>query len=76
MGLEVRKPVLGVCEQQKHPCSLISAFVIHLLESVISNLAASEISILASVAKQACLNMAWSEILRQVFSRQGPYSNH
>ena len=32
-------------DQTAHPCCLISAFVIHLLESIISRLAMSEISI-------------------------------
>ena len=32
-------------DQPAHPCSLISAFVTHLLESVISKLAPGEISI-------------------------------
>ena len=31
-------------DQPAHPCSLISAFVIYLLESIISRLATSEIS--------------------------------
>ena len=35
MGLEARKPVLGVYEQPKHLHRLISAFVIHLLENII-----------------------------------------
>ena len=32
-------------DQPAHPCSLISAFVIHLVESIISILVSSEISI-------------------------------
>ena len=39
LGLDVREPVFGVCEQ--HPRSLISAFDIHLLESI-SKLATSK----------------------------------
>ena len=31
MGLDARKPVFGVCEQQRHLRSLISTFVIHFL---------------------------------------------
>ena len=40
MGLNVRKPVLREgADQTEHPGSLISTFVIHLLESIISELA-------------------------------------
>ena len=50
MGLDVRKPVFSVCKQQRrrpatHPRRPISAFVIRFLESIISKLATSEISI-------------------------------
>ena len=59
------KPVFGVCEPQVHPCRLVSAFVIPLLESIIhvSKFATSEISIfyLLSVAEQAGMCMTWSE---------------
>ena len=34
-----------VREQQRHPCSLISTFVVRFLESTISKLVTSEISI-------------------------------
>ena len=79
MGLNVRKPAFGVWEQQRrkpawadqpaHLCSLISAFVIHLLESI-SKLAKSEISlVLVSVAEQAGLGMTWLE----TFSPRCPY---
>ena len=46
-----------------HQCSLNSAFIIHLLESIISKLSMSENSIfwLASVAEQAGLSLALSE---------------
>ena len=46
-------------DQPAHPCSLISAFVIHLLESNISKLALSEILLfyLVSVAEQAGFGM-------------------
>ena len=49
--------------QPVHPHSLISAFVIHLLESIISRLTTSEISNfkLVSVAEQVVLNLAFSE---------------
>ena len=50
-GLDARKPVFGGggangtgADQPAHPRSLISAFVIHALESTISKLATSEIS--------------------------------
>ena len=48
MGLNVRKPVFGGLQTTKAKtslCRLISAFVIRLLESMISKLASSEISI-------------------------------
>ena len=50
-------------DQPAHPRSLISAFVIHLLESIISRLARSEISIfqLVSVTEQAGLKLTVSE---------------
>ena len=49
MGLEARKPVFEVCEntgadQPVHPRSLISAFVFHFMESIISKLATCEFS--------------------------------
>ena len=51
MGLDARKPVfrgLGNntdADQPAHPCSLISAFVIHFLERIIYKLATGEITI-------------------------------
>ena len=51
MGLDVKKPSFGGfannkgADQPAHPHSLISAFVIRFLESMIFKLAASEISI-------------------------------
>ena len=59
-------------DQPAHPHSLISSFVIRLLEIVISILATSEISIfkLASMADHAGLNLTLSgNPRRQVFSR-------
>ena len=58
-------------DQPAHPHCLISAFVILSLESIISRLVTSEISIfyLVSVAEKACLNLT-SETLRQVFLRK------
>ena len=49
--------------QPGHPHSLISAFVICLLESIISRLATSIITnfLLVSVAKQACLGKTWPQ---------------
>ena len=46
MGRDVRKPVYNKgADQPAHPRSLISAFVIRLLENIISRLAMSNISI-------------------------------
>ena len=51
MGFDTRKPVFGGlqttqgADQPAHPRSLISAFVIPFLESIIGKLATSEISI-------------------------------
>ena len=51
MGLDVRKPVFTGfvnntgADQPAHPRSLISAFVIHVLESILCKLATKEISI-------------------------------
>ena len=59
MGLVARKPVF----EGLHPHSLIRAFVIHLVEIIISRLATSKISIysIVSVAEQAGLNLTLSE---------------
>ena len=56
-------------DQPAHPRSLISAFVIRFLESIISKLAASEISIFELVpdAQQAGLNLTLSETPKTVF---------
>ena len=50
-------------DQPAHTRSLISAFVIHILDSMISKLATSEIIIflLVSVAEEAGLSLALSE---------------
>ena len=69
MGLNTRKPVVGVCKKNKGTDqhaqlpSQISAFIIRLLESVISRLATSELSIflLVSVAEKTGLRIALSE---------------
>ena len=62
-------------DQPVHPHSLMSGFVIRLLESIISRLVTNEISsfYVVSVAEQAGLNLTLSETRRQVFSRRGPY---
>ena len=65
-------------DQPAHLRSLISAFVIRFLESIICKLATDDISFfqLVSVAETG-LKLALSDTpktgLRQVFSRQGPY---
>ena len=66
MGRDARKPVFGSLQitkandQPAHPQNLIRTFVIPLLESIISKLATSEISLLylVCVAKQASFCMA------------------
>ena len=66
---EVRNPVFGGfvnnkgADQPAHPRSLISALFIRFLESIISRLATSKISIflLVSVAEQAGLNLTLLE---------------
>ena len=75
MGLIARKPVFGGfannkgTEQPAHPCSLISVFVNGLLESIISKLATSKISIflLVSVAEETGLSLAFLETLKTGF---------
>ena len=65
-----------ICEQQRcadqpaHPCSLISAFVVRCLDSVMSLVSVSKISslMLASVAEQASLSLTWSETREDMFS--------
>ena len=50
-------------EQPAHPRSLISAFVVRCLDSVMSLVSITKISslVLASVAEQASLSVTWSE---------------
>ena len=75
MDQDTRKPVFGGfannkgADQPKLPRSLIRAFVIWLLESIISRLAMTEISIfmLVSVAQQDGLNITLSETLKTGF---------
>ena len=58
-------------DQLAHPRSLISAFVVHCLTSIISLDSIAEISRLqlASVAAQADLCLAWSETPEDTFCR-------
>ena len=53
-------------DQPAHPRRLISAFVIRVLESIISNLATSKILIfkLVSIAEETGLSLALSELLK------------
>ena len=88
MGLDARNPVFDVCQQQKrrpaqksadqpaHLCSLISAFVIRLLESFISRLATSKISIfkLVSVAEETGLSLTLLETPKTGFVGTRPKS--
>ena len=50
-------------DQPAHPHSLISAFVVRCLDSVMSLVSVTKISslLLASVAEQASLSLTWSE---------------
>ena len=50
-------------DQPVHPRSLISAFVVHCLDNILSLLSISELSSLyiASVAAQAGLGLTWSK---------------
>ena len=56
-------------DQLAHPRSLISAFAIHLLESIILKLAQSEISLfyLVSLAEKAGFDIILSETLKTGF---------
>ena len=57
-------------DQPAHPRSLISAFVVHCLDSVMSLVSVTKISslMLASVAAQASLSLTWSETPEDTFS--------
>ena len=64
-----------ICEQQRrrsasHPHSLISAFDVRCLDSVMSLVSVPKISslMLASVAEQASLSLTWLETPEDVFS--------
>ena len=58
-------------DQPVHPRSLISAFVVRCLDSIIPILAASRISrlYLVPVVEQASLSLTWSQIPEDTFSR-------
>ena len=56
-------------DQPAHPCNLISTFVVRCLDSIISLDSIAEISrlLLASVAAQAGMCLAWSETHEDTF---------
>ena len=56
-------------DQPAHPRSLISAFVVRFLDSVMSLVSVTKISslMLASVAEQAGLSLTWSETPKDTF---------
>ena len=54
-------------DKPAHVRSLIGAFVICILESIISKLDTSEISIFQLVSEQAGLGMTWSKIPKRGF---------
>ena len=76
MWPDERNPVFGEgvnnkgAEEPAHTHSLISAFVIHSLESIMSKLAA--FFCLVSVAEQAALDMTWSNSPKTGFLATGP----
>ena len=57
-------------DQPAHPRSLISAFVVRCLDSVMSLVSVTKISslLLASLAEQASLSLTWSETPEDTFS--------
>ena len=77
MGLVETKPVFGTLRTTKahtSPCRLINAFVICFLESIISELGTSKISIvwLVSVAEETGLNLILSETPKIGFGETRP----
>ena len=54
-------------DQSAHPRSLISAFVVRCLDSVMAQTKISSL-ILASVVEQASLSLTWSETPEDTFS--------
>ena len=63
-----------VADQPAHPRSLISAFVIRVLETIMSRLVSSAISIfwLVSIAEEAGLNLTLSETAKTGFLATRP----
>ena len=59
-------------DQPVHPHSLISAFVVRCLDSVMSLVSVTKFSslMLASVAEQASLSLTWSETPEDTFSHE------
>ena len=58
-------------DQPTHPRSLISAFVVRCLDSVMSLVSVTKIAslMLASVTEQASLSLTWSETPEDTFSQ-------
>ena len=74
MSYIMRKPVLPYAnnkgaDQAAHPCSRISAFVIHRLDSIIPLVSISKISSfqLVCVAEQTGLSLTWSKTQKTAF---------
>ena len=67
-------------DQPAHPRSLISAFVVHCIDSVMSLVSVTKISslMIASVAEDAGLSLTWLEIPEDTFSHDEAQilSNH
>ena len=66
-------------DQPTHSRSLISAFVVRCLDSVMSLVSGTKISslMLASVAEQASLSLTWSETPKDPFSHDEAFNiNH
>ena len=61
-------------DQYAHPCSLISVFIIHWLESIVGKLGSCKISIpqLVLVVQKACLSLTMLEILKTGFLMTRP----
>ena len=57
-------------DQPVHPCSLISAFICHFLQSMVSKIASYIVSTfqLVSITEQPCLSLTWSETLKDMCS--------
>ena len=64
-------------DQPAHPRSLISAFVVRCLDSVMSLVSVPKLSslTLASVAEQASLSLTWSETPEDTFSHDEAHLN-